>query len=222
MKKLIVTAITIISMSLAFYSGNCNASNVIANNDINVTIEKAKPHTKQYNDIKTILDEFEQAIKNAKTCEDLENASMSFIFQLLSMVEVEYEDGEELTEAEDKELSNMMDALSNKVEKLQKQWGCETEEEESTEVVSTTTEDWDDIINDYEALANKLEKMKGLDFDDEKNLGKLLEFVSEAQPLLERIETADSDALTEKQAARLERVSDRFTRIAKEIGLIDD
>ena len=64
--------------------------------------------------------------------------------------------------------------------------------------------------------------MKGLDFDDEKNLNKLLEFITDAQPLIEKLETADTDNLTDKQNERLERLYNRFLRIAEEIGLMDE
>lgn len=221
MKKLLLTTIAVISMSLVSFAGNVNVTTFNTNGNNTEYIAKTAPHTQQYQDIKKILDDFEQEINNVKTCEELDNAQLSMLFKLMGLAEKEYK--EELTPEEEKELNDQMQRIDNKTTNLQKQWGCETEEEtEPAEKLNpTTTEEWEKIIDDYDALAKKLEGMKGLDLDDEENMGALLEFIFEAQPLMERIDSADPDSLTDRQRERLESINDKFTSIAKQMGMID-
>ena len=187
----------------------------------------AGPHTKEYQDAKRILNEYEQNVNKATTCEDLENASMSLLFNLLSLVEVEYDENEAMTEQEEQEINEQMERIDKKVKNLQEQWGCETTEDTDDDtseqsVKPTTTEEWESIINDFDALVKKMDKIKDLDFEDEDNLDELLEFIMEAQPLQERMDSADPETLTDRQAKRLEDLNDRFTAIAKQMGLIDE
>ena len=221
MKKLLLTTIVVISMSLASFAGNANATTLNANSDNIESIEKAKPHTQQYKDMKKILDEFEQDVKKAQSCEDLETAALSFYFKLMAAAENEYE--EDLTAEEDEELTNQLDRLDNRVTKLQEQWGCEdidVEPEEETRILSE--EELDEVIDDFDAFVNKLESMKGLDFEDENNLGLVLQFVMESQPLLEKIEAAEYSELTDAQSKRFEAIYSRFLKIAGQMGLIDE
>lgn len=220
MKKLTMIVLTVIGMALVSYGGNVNTT--FSSNDASTTsIEIAKPHTQQYKDIKKILDEFDQDVKNAKSCEDLENAGLSMLIKLMSIAEQEYD--EDMTKEEEDELTEQMNVTEKKIEQLQEQWGCqpEEEEEESEEEgpKAITTEEWDVIINDFETLTNKLEKMTDLDFDDEENLGVMLEFIMEAQPLMDKIENSDPATLTEKQRNRLESINDRFNKAAEKIDL---
>ena len=62
MKKLMLTVIVVLSLSLASFASNANATQFNSNGS-NIAIENADPHTKQYEDIKKILDEYEEAIK---------------------------------------------------------------------------------------------------------------------------------------------------------------
>ena len=206
MKKIMFTAFAVIALALTSFAG---------------------PHTKEYQDAKRILNEYEQNVNKATTCEDLENASMSLLFNLLSLVEVEYDENEAMTEQEEQEINEQMERIDKKVKNLQEQWGCETTEDTDDDtseqsVKPTTTEEWESIINDFDALVKKMDKIKDLDFEDEDNLDDLLEFIMEAQPLQERMDSADPETLTDRQAKRLEDLNDRFTAIAKQMGLIDE
>ena len=206
MKKIMFTAFAVIALALTSFAG---------------------PHTKEYQDAKRILNEYEQNVNKATTCEDLENASMSLLFNLLSLVEVEYDENEAMTEQEEQEINEQMENIGQRAASLQQQWGCETTEDtddDTTEqsVKPTTTEEWEIIINDFDALVKKMDKIKDLDFEDEDNLDELLEFIMEAQPLQERMDSADPETLTDRQAKRLEDLNDRFTAIAKQMGLIDE
>ena len=206
MKKIMFTAFAVIALALTSFAG---------------------PHTKEYQDAKRILNEYEQNVNKATTCEDLENASMSLLFNLLSLVEVEYDENEAMTEQEEQEINEQMERIDKKVKNLQEQWGCETTEDTDDDtseqsVKPTTTEEWESIINDFDALVKKMDKIKDLDFEDEDNLDELLEFIMEAQPLQERMDSADPETLTDRQAKRLEDLNDRFTAIAKQMGLIDE
>ena len=67
-----------------------------------------------------------------------------------------------------------------------------------------------------------MEKMKGLDFDDDKNLDKLLEVVLPLEQLSERIDHSSVDNLTIKQTDRLEAINNRLVNIATALGLMDE
>ena len=225
MKKLTLIAFTILGMALASYAGNGFIPQQNANNN-GVVVEKAKPHTKQYQDMKKLVDEYEQAVKKATNCEELDNADMAFFFSIFGLVEKEYAENEQLTEEEDQELSDQMDRISKKEEQLKKEWNCPTDEdeeaEEAVEQIETSTEEWEEIINEFDAIVTQLEKMKGLDFDDEKNLDKLLEVVSPLQGLSNRIDRSSVDNLTTQQTSRLEDINNRLVKIATDLGLMDD
>ena len=103
---------------------------------------------------------------------------------------------------------------------LQQQWGCNTEEEE--ELIPTTKKEWDEILNQYDAVTIRLTGLKGLDLEDEDNLDLLLEVMDEANSVISRIDNADTANMTEKQNKRLEEIGNRFVEAAKAIGLIED
>lgn len=225
MKKLTLIAFTILGMALASYAGNSFVPQQNANND-GVAVEQGKPHTKQYQDMKKLVDEYEQAIKKATNCEELDNADLAFIFSIFGLVEKEYAENEQLTEDEDQELSDQMDRVSKKADQLREEWNCPTDEgegeEEDTVEIETSTEEWEQIINEFDAIVTQLEKMKGLDFDNEDNLDKLLEVVSPLQDLSSRIDRSTTDNLTAKQTSRLEDINNRLVKIATDLGLMDD
>lgn len=129
MKKLLLTAIVVASMSLTSFANNATQFNNNGNNI--VSIENADPHTKQYQDMKKLLDEFEQDIKDAKTCEDMDNAEMAMLFKILGTAENTYD--EEMTPEEEKELQEQMNRIDVKSKQLRMQFGCETGEEEEEE-----------------------------------------------------------------------------------------
>ena len=225
MKKLTFIAITILGMALASYAGNGFIPQQNANND-GVAVEQVKPHTKEYQDIKKLIDEYEQAVKKATSCEELDDASIAFFVGILGLVDVEYAEDEQVTEEEDKELSDQLDLISAKADNLKKEWNCPTDEEEETEEaveqVETSTEEWEEIINEYDAIVTELEKMKGLNFDDEANLDKLLEVVTPLEDLSNRIDRSSVDNLTTQQTSRLEDINNRLVKIATDLGLMDE
>ena len=129
MKKLMLTAIVVVSMSLAAFANNANAIQ-FNNNGGNVEcINNAGPHTKQYEDMKKILDEFEQAIKETKSCEDLDNAELAMLFQILALTENNYD--EDMTAEEGQEIQEQMNRIDVETKKMQMQLGCESGEEEN-------------------------------------------------------------------------------------------
>ena len=119
MKKLLLTAIVVASMSLTSFANNATQFNNNGNNI--VSIENADPHTKQYQDMKKLLDEFEQDVKDAKSCEDMDNAEMAMLFKILGTAENTYD--------EEKELQEQMNRIDVKSKQLRMQFGCETGEE---------------------------------------------------------------------------------------------
>ena len=225
MKKLTLIAITILGIAFASYGSNSMATQQNTFDNVSV-VEKAKPHTKQYQDIKKFVDKYENAVNKAASCDDLDDASIEFYVNLLSLIEIDYDDDELLTEEEDQELSDRVDRINNKVESLQKKWACPTEEEdaeeEDSELIETSTEEWEEIINEFDAIVTQMEKMKGLDFDDDKNLDKLLGIVLPLEQLSERMKHSSLDNITDKQTDRLDAINNRLVIIATALGLMDE
>jgi hypothetical protein len=127
MKKLMLTAIVVVSISLASFANNANAMQCNSNGSTIESIEKAGPHTKQYQDIMKLLDEFEQSIKKATSCEELDNAELAMLFKLMALTENKYT--EEATPEENKEIEQKMNGIEIETQKLKQQFGCETEGE---------------------------------------------------------------------------------------------
>ena len=227
MKKLTLIVLTILGIAFASYGSNIMATqqNTFGNGSV---VEKAKPHTKQYQDIKKFVDTFENAVNKASSCDDLDNARIEFYVNLLSLIEIDYDDNDLLTEEEDQEISDRVDRINNKVESLQKKWACPIEENDVDEyevdldLIETSTEEWEEIINEFDAIVTQLEKMRGLDFDDDKNVDKLLETVLPLEQLSDRMDHSSVDNLTAKQTDRLEAITDRLVNIATALGLMDE
>ena len=78
-----------------------------------------------------ILDEYEEAIKKATTCEELDNAELAMLFKLMALTENEY--SEDATPEEGKEIQERMNRLEIEAQKMQQKWGCEPEGEGDTD-----------------------------------------------------------------------------------------
>ena len=153
MKKIMLTALVLIATSLVSYA----------------------QYSKAYNDAKKITDAYEQSVNNAKSCEELDDASINFFIQLMGLVEVEYTESEEMTEKENELLEEQIDRITNKVESMKQQFDCPIEEEEEVELIPTTTQEWDELINSYENVTKKLESFNSVDYDNDDDLNKLME-----------------------------------------------
>ena len=200
MKKIMLTALVLIATSLVSYA----------------------QYSKAYNDAKKITDAYEQSVNNAKSCEELDNASINFFIQLLGLVEMEYTESEEMTEKENELLEEQIDRITNKVESMKQQFDCPIEEEEEVELIPTTTQEWDELINSYENVTKKLESFKSVDYDNDDDLNKLMEVLTEAEPIVTRIDNAETENMTEKQSKRLDAINDRFLNAAKRLGFADE
>lgn len=200
MKKIMLTALVLIATSLVSYA----------------------QYSKAYNDAKKITDAYEQSVNNAKSCEELDNASINFFIQLMGLVEVEYDESEEMTEKENELLEEQIDRITNKVESMKQQFDCPIEEEEEVELIPTTTQEWDELINSYENVTKKLESFKSVDYDNDDDLNKLMEVLTEAEPIVTRIDNAETENMTEKQSKRLDAINDRFLNAAKRLGFADE
>lgn len=179
-------------------------------------------YSKAYNDAKKITDAYEQSVNNAKSCEELDNASINFFIQLMGLVEVEYDESEEMTEKENELLEEQIDRITNKVESMKQQFDCPIEEEEEVELIPTTTQEWDELINSYENVTKKLECFNSVDYDNDDDLNKLMEVLTEAEPIVTRIDNAETENMTEKQSKRLDAINDRFLNAAKRLGFADE
>ncbi|MBO6024489.1 MAG: hypothetical protein J6P83_06515 [Bacteroidales bacterium] len=120
-----LTVIVVLSMSLASFANNAN-STPFNSNDVTIeSIDNADPHTKQYEDMKKVLDEYEQDLKKATTCDDLDRAELAMLFKLMALTENSYT--EDATPEETKEIQEIMERLEIDAQKLKQQWGCEPE-----------------------------------------------------------------------------------------------
>lgn len=201
MKKILLTALVLIATSLVSYA----------------------QYSKAYNDAKKITDAYEQNVNNAKSCEELDNASINFFIQLMGLVEVEYTESEEMTEKENELLEEQIDRITNKVESMKQQFDCPIEEEEEeVELIPTTTQEWDELINSYDIVTKKLEGFKSVDYDNDDDLNKLLELLTEAEPIVTRIDNADTENITKKQSERLDAINDRFVKAAYRLGFAEE
>ena len=125
MKKLMLTVIVVLSMSLASFANNANSTPFNSNDVTLESIDNADPHTKQYEDMKKVLDEYEQDLKKATTCDDLDRAELAMLFKLMALTENSYT--EDATPEETKEIQEIMERLEIDAQKLKQQWGCEPE-----------------------------------------------------------------------------------------------
>lgn len=201
MKKIILTALVLIAASLVSYA----------------------QYSKAYNDLKKIADTYEQNVNNAKSCEELDNASISFFIQVMGLVEVEYDESEDMTEKEDELFEEQIDRITNKVDSMKQQFDCPIEEEEEeVELIPTSTQEWDELINSYEAVTKKFEAVKSVDYENDDDLNKLMELLTEAEPIVTRIDNADTENITKKQSERLDAINDRFVKAAKRLGFADE
>lgn len=201
MKKILLTALVLIATSLVSYA----------------------QYSKAYNDAKKITDAYEQSVNNAKSCEELDDASINFFIQLMGLVEVEYDESEDMTEKENELFEEQIDRITNKVESMKQQFDCPIEEEEEeVELIPTTTQEWDELINSYDIVTKKLESFKSVDYDNDDELNKLLEVLTEAEPIVTRIDNADTENITKKQSERLDAINDRFVKAAKRLGFAEE
>lgn len=201
MKKILLTALVLIATSLVSYA----------------------QYSKAYNDAKKITDAYEQSVNNAKSCEELDDASINFFIQLMGLIEVEYDESEDMTEKENELFEEQIDRITNNVESMKQQFDCPIEEEEEeVELIPTTTQEWDELINSYDIVTKKLESFKSVDYDNDDELNKLLEVLTEAEPIVTRIDNADTENITKKQSERLDAINDRFVKAAKRLGFAEE
>lgn len=121
-----LSVIIVLSMSLASFA-NANANQFSNNGSQIESIENADPHTKQYQDMKKILDEYEQSVKKATTCEELDNAAITMFVKLMATTENTYD--QEMTPEEGEEIEKQMNRIDIDVKQKQQQMGCEPEGE---------------------------------------------------------------------------------------------
>lgn len=180
-------------------------------------------YSKAYNDAKKITDAYEQSVNNAKSCEELDNASINFFIQLMGLVEVEYDESEDMTEKENELFEEQIDRITNNVESMKQQFNCPIEEEEEeVELIPTTTQEWDELINSYETVTKKFEAVKSVDYENDDDLNKLMELLTEAEPIVTRIDNADTENITKKQSERLDAINDRFVKAAYRLGFAEE
>ena len=225
MKKTMLTLIVVVSISLASFAYNANAKQFNSNGDHIESIENASPHTKQYRDIKEVLDRYERDIKGATSCEDLSEAEDSFYSSLLIMQfddEYDYEESELMTDEESLELEEQGSRIDNLIAQKMEQFGCQSDLDEEYSLIPTTTEEWDEIIIKYEAFVSQMEKISKKKLSSDQYMEEFLKLVQDNKELISRIENSDPSNITEKQNDRLMAINDRISELATKMGLMDD
>ena len=225
MKKLILTAMAIVAMAFSFASIG-NASPISNSEGSLVMTEIAKPHTKEYIATKKIIDKYEQDIKKANTCEELDNAEEELFAAFLVLIfddENQFEESEQLTEEESDELDAKLNQVNELKEKKAEQFGCEPKtEEEDAELVPTTKEEWDEIIAEYEVVLSEMEQLKKQNLSEEETMIGFLNIIEKHTEMIDKMEKADESNLTEKQSTRLTEINSRIGVLAVEMGLDKD
>lgn len=222
MKKLILTAMAIVAMAFAF--ADMSYASPICNNDGNLAIiENAQPHTKEYIATKKIIDKYEQDVKKATSCEELNQAEEELFSGFLLLIfdeENQFEESEQLTEEESDELDAKLNQINELKEKKAEQFGCEPKNEEDDDVeLVPTTEEWDEMIAEFEVLLSKMEQLKKQNLSKEENWTKFLEIVEDHLDLIENLDKANGSNLTEKQGLRLTEINNRIEVLGIEMGL---
>lgn len=223
MKRLILTALAIVAMAFSFASTSYALP--ISNNDGNLALtENAKPHTKEYIATKKIIDKYEQDIKKASSCEDLDKAEEELFTAFLLLIfdeDNDFEESEKLTDEESDELDAKLNQVNELKEKKAEQFGCEPKTEEEVDDVELvpTTEEWDEMIAEYEVLLSKMEQLKKQNLSKEENWTKFLEIVEDHLDLIENLDKANGSNLTEKQDLRLTEINNRIEVLGIEMGL---
>ena len=84
----------------------------------------SEKHTQAYNDSKAVLDKVSEALTQATNCDDVDAAA----FGIIALLGVE--GAEEMPEAEQNELTKLMEDLSTAMEAKKAEFGCQDEVEE--------------------------------------------------------------------------------------------
>lgn len=224
MKKLFLTAIAIFSVAFATFANNGNVA-LLSNNGASSSFEQAGPHTKQYLDIKEILDKYDQAVKKASSCEELDEADSDFYLSLIALAfSAEYDESDEMTPEEDEELTDLLERITEMREDKAERYDCPTEDEDEDEsyLTPTTTEEWDEMIDEYEVLLSKLENLSKQNLSTEQNMEKVMEIIQDHYDLIDRIDNADTENLTDRQENRLIEINERIEYLLTKMGVLDE
>ena len=99
MKKILLTALVLIATALVSYG-----------------------QSKAYKDAKKIIDTYEQSVNDAKSCDELDNATINLFVQLMGLIDVEYSESEEMTEKEDHLIEEQIDRIDKKINSKKQQF----------------------------------------------------------------------------------------------------
>ena len=81
--------------------------------------------SKEYQDTKALIEKLETAVKDANSCDELQEAALALIFSGLAMEK--YTEEEKMTESEKAEIEKLGKELEEVMEKQTKKLGCEDE-----------------------------------------------------------------------------------------------
>lgn len=82
--------------------------------------------SKEFQESKELIEKLETAVKDAKTCDELQEAALAVLLGGLAMSE--YAEDEKMTESEKAEIEKLGEKLEEVMENQVKKLGCEDEE----------------------------------------------------------------------------------------------
>jgi hypothetical protein len=103
--------------------------------------------SKEFQDNKALTEKFEQAINEAQTCDELQDAVLEVLISGMAMDE--YAEEDKMTEAEQAEIEKLGEKLEKLMEEKVAKLGCE-DEEEVEEEIEQTVEDIEQTVEDIE------------------------------------------------------------------------
>lgn len=124
MKKLVLTVMAVVSMALISSASNMVSSyNAYGGGD--KCYENVSPHTKQYIDLKKILDECEQEFKSGKSCDDMLVMDLTYLSRLGEFTVEVYPENDQCTKEEEAELNAQLEQIKALVIGIHKQLNCD-------------------------------------------------------------------------------------------------
>lgn len=81
--------------------------------------------SKEFTEAKALYEKLEKAAKDAKTCDELQEAALGMLFS--GLANGKYTDEEKITEKEKEELEKYLEKISKAIEEKSKKLGCEDE-----------------------------------------------------------------------------------------------
>jgi hypothetical protein len=84
--------------------------------------------SKEYKETKELYDNLQKIVKDAKDCEQLQEAALSLVFGALAGSFGDYADNEKMTEKEKAEIDKLVEKIGKEIEDKSAKLGCDEDE----------------------------------------------------------------------------------------------